>query len=77
MIYFRDALGFTPTQLEAHAKLWWPQAESMIAFAMAFQASGGTDQASWGRFTTVAEWTYKHLVTNKEWYGYADRTGVV
>lgn len=77
MIYFRDALGFTPTQLEAHSKLWWPQAESMIAFAMAFQASGGTDQVSWGRFTTVAEWTYKHLVTEKEWFGYADRTGVV
>jgi len=77
MIYFRDVLGYTPTLLEAHMKLWWPQAEAMIAFAMAFEASGGKDEESLKKFVTVADWTYKHLVTDKEWYGYADRTGTV
>ena len=74
-IYFRDALGFSPTQLEAHMKLWWPQAEAMVAFAMAWEATGEAVQLQ--RFAGVAEWTYAHLVTDKEWYGYADRTGAV
>lgn len=77
MIYFRDALGFSPTQLEAHMKLWWPQAESMIAFAKAYEATG--DALHLRRFDTVAQWTYSHLVdrVHGEWFGYADRTGAV
>ena len=75
MIYFRDVGGFSPTQLEAHSKLWWPQAEAMIAFAMAFRDTGDAQQLH--RFVQCAEWTYAHLVTDREWYGYADRTGTV
>jgi N-acylglucosamine 2-epimerase len=74
-IYFRDAGGFSPTQLEAHMKLWWPQAEAMVAFAKAYEATG--EEAHLLKFAQVAEWTYGHLVTDKEWYGYADRTGAV
>ena len=75
MIYFRDAQGHTPTQLEAHMKLWWPQAEAMIAFAMAFRDT--LEPSHLGNFDVVAGWTYKHLVSDREWYGYADRTGAV
>lgn len=39
MIYFADIQGFSPSPLETHMKLWWPQAESMIAFAMAYHAA--------------------------------------
>lgn len=74
-IYFRDAGGFSPTQLEAHMKLWWPQAEAMVAFAKAWEATG--EAVHLEKFAQVAEWTYAHLVTEKEWYGYADRTGAV
>jgi N-acylglucosamine 2-epimerase len=75
MIYFRDALGFSPTALEAHMKLWWPQAEAMIAFAKAFEAT--LDARHLAAFDRVAAWTYAHLVTEREWYGYADRAGAV
>ena len=75
MIYFRDALGYSPTQLEAHMKLWWPQAEAMVAFAKAFEATGEAEHME--KFAQVAEWTYGHLVTDREWFGYADRTGAV
>ena len=56
-------------------KLWWPQAEAMVAFAKAYEATG--EEAHLLKFAQVAEWTYGHLVTDKEWYGYADRTGAV
>lgn len=74
-IYFRDALGFSPTQLEAHSKLWWPVAEAMIAFAKALAVTG--DEKFLAAFDRVASWTYSHLVTDREWHGYADRSGVV
>ena len=76
IVYFRDALGYSPTQLEAHAKLWWPQAEAMIALAKAYRVGGAA--AHLARFDQVATWTYKHLVSSSgEWYGYADRAGAV
>jgi N-acylglucosamine 2-epimerase len=75
MVYFRDACGFSPTQLEAHSKLWWPQAEAMVAFSKAYAATGREDYLQ--KFDAVATWTYEHLVTDKEWYGYCDRTGAV
>jgi N-acylglucosamine 2-epimerase len=74
-IYFRDAGGFSPTQLEAHMKLWWPQAEAMVAFAKAWEAT--REDHFLEKFAQVAEWTYAHLVTDREWYGYSDRTGAV
>jgi mannose/cellobiose epimerase-like protein (N-acyl-D-glucosamine 2-epimerase family) len=75
-IYFRDAGGFSPTQLEAHMKLWWPQAEAMVAYAKAFRVGGQARHLA--RFAQVAEWTYGHLVSGSgEWFGYADRSGAV
>lgn len=76
-IYFRDALGFSPTALEAHMKLWWPSAEAMVAFAKAYAATG--DAGALARFDAVAEWVWTHLVDERfgEWWGYADRTGAV
>lgn len=67
----------SPSQLEWPMKLWWPQAESMIAFAKAF---AHTLQPRYlQRLQLVAEWTYAHLVDHAhgEWFGYADRTGAV
>ena len=76
LVYFRDAAGHSPTQLEAHMKLWWPQAEAMVAFAKAFRVGGQARHLA--RFAQVAEWTYSHLVSSSgEWYGYADRSGAV
>ncbi len=58
-------------------KLWWPQAESMIAFAKAFAAT--MQPAHLERLQVVADWTYAHLVdhTRGEWFGYSDRAGML
>lgn len=77
MIYFQDVRGLSPSQLEWPMKLWWPQAEAMIAFAMAFAQT--LDPVHLQRLQTVMDWTYSHLVdhVHGEWYGYADRSGAV
>ncbi|XP_074793178.1 N-acylglucosamine 2-epimerase isoform X4 [Natator depressus] len=36
---FQDADGLCPTQLEWNMKLWWPHAEAMVAFLMAYAHS--------------------------------------
>jgi N-acylglucosamine 2-epimerase len=74
-IYFRDAAGLPPTPLEKDMKLWWPQAEAMVAFAKA--AAHSRSDAHVDAFDRVARWTWEHLVTDREWFGYADRTGAV
>jgi len=58
-------------------KLWWPHNESMIAFAMAYAATGDAGYLS--KFDRVARWSYDHLVdrVHGEWFGYADRRGEV
>jgi N-acylglucosamine 2-epimerase len=75
--YFLDAEGYTPPQLEHAMKLWWPAAEAMIAFAMAFDET--LEQRDLDCFERVAAWTYAHLVdrTHGEWFGYADAAGAV
>lgn len=77
ILYFKDVLGFTPTQLEWDMKLWWPHCEALVAFSMAYAA---TKDAKYLRhFEAVAEWAYSHLVdkTEGEWWGYANRAGTV
>lgn len=39
LLYFVDAKGYSPTQLEWDMKLWWPHCEALIAYAMAFNAT--------------------------------------
>ena len=76
MLYFQDACGLSPSPLEWPMKLWWPQAEAMIAFAKAFAAT--MQPAHLERLQVVADWTYAHLVDHKrgEWFGYSDRAGM-
>ena len=74
-IYFRDVAGFSPTLLEKNMKLWWPQAEALIAFSKALAYTG--DDKYMQSFDRVATWVWEFLVTDREWYGYADRTGSV
>lgn len=77
MLYFQDACGLSPSPLEWPMKLWWPQAEAMIAFAKAFAAT--MQPAHLERLQVVADWTYAHLVDHKrgEWFGYSDRAGML
>lgn len=77
IIYFRDICGYTPTQLEWNMKLWWPVAEAMIAFAMAYAHT--LDETHLRRFVQVSEWVFTNLCDKEhgEWFGYADRSGKV
>jgi N-acylglucosamine 2-epimerase len=77
ILYFFDAMGYSPTQLEWFMKLWWPACESMIAHAKSFESTLAAED--WERFERVAAWAYKHLVDKEysEWFGYADRTSTV
>ena len=58
-------------------KLWWPHAEALIAFAMAYNHTH--DPAHWRRFKRVAEYTFSRFVDKKdgEWFGYLNRRGEV
>ena len=75
--YFLDAEGYTPPQLEHPMKLWWPAAEAMIAFAMAYEQT--LERRYLDSFEQVAGWTYRTLVdrAHGEWFGYADAAGNV
>jgi N-acylglucosamine 2-epimerase len=77
IIYFIDAEGYSPPQLEWPMKLWWPHNEAMIATAMAYRATG--EAVYMHLFDKVATWAYSHLVDRErgEWFGYADRDGNV
>lgn len=80
IVYFLDALGGQPTQLEADMKLWWPVCEAMIALSMQFAATG--DEAAMARFDVVARFALDRFSDAKpgpagpgagEWVGYLSK----
>lgn len=77
IFYFLDSDGFSPVQLEWSQKLWWPHCEAMIAFLMAFQATG--DNRYFQKFEHVMEYSFSHFADPEhgEWFGYLDRHGEV
>ncbi|MEM9382072.1 MAG: AGE family epimerase/isomerase [Planctomycetota bacterium] len=77
ILYFLDADGFSPTQLEWSMKLWWPHCEAMIATLYAWRLT--VDDRWWAWFDRVAGWTYDHFpdAEHGEWFGYLDREGRV
>ena len=58
-------------------KLWWPHCEAMVAFAMAFEATG--DARYWQRFEQVAGYSFDRFSDkiHGEWFGYLNREGRV
>ena len=84
-VYFVDAGGHSPTQLEASMKLWWPVNEAMIALARTAtlaDADAGLGAAAGGgfaRYVQCADWAFSHLADEEggEWYGYCSRDGEV
>ena len=59
LFYFLDADGLCPTQLEWRHKLWWPHAEAMIAFLMAYFHT--KDGRHLDKFSLVFDYVYKHV----------------
>ena len=62
LYYFLDTDGYCPTQLEWSMKLWWVHCEAMIAFLMAYEATG--DKRFWTTFLEITEYTLSKVRTH-------------
>jgi len=59
IIYILDANGYSPTQLEWNMKLWWPHAEALVAFLMAYKET--KDESFLEKFDLVFQYTLSHV----------------
>ena len=59
ILYYLDANGFSPTQLEWNMKLWWPHAEALIAFLMAYKDT--KDDFFLEKFDLVFQYSFSHV----------------
>ncbi len=77
LMYFMDIDGRPSDKLEWDMKLWWPHCEALIAFLMAYKATG--DEKYLERFKQVHDYTFPHFKDKEfgEWYGYLHRDGSV
>ncbi|MFH1006311.1 MAG: AGE family epimerase/isomerase [Candidatus Latescibacterota bacterium] len=77
ILYFLDAHGHPPRQLEWDQKLWWVHTETLVALAMGYRLTGRRDCWSW--YEKVHDYTWQRFPDpeNGEWYGYLDRRGEV
>ncbi|MBQ2614310.1 MAG: AGE family epimerase/isomerase [Clostridia bacterium] len=70
IIAFTDLEGQPPCQLEWDMKLWWPQAEAMIATRLSYLATGNEEHKKvYEELKNYCE-TYFCDQDNGEWYGY-------
>nr|WP_293833375.1 AGE family epimerase/isomerase [uncultured Arsenicibacter sp.] len=77
ILYFMDANGHPPQQLEWDQKLWWVHAETLISLLKGYQLTG--NPACWAWFERVHAYTWSHFPDPEhgEWYGYLNRRGEV
>lgn len=77
ILYFMDAKGYPPQQLEWDQKLWWVHLETLIALAKAYEQTQNKAVKSW--YYKVQDYTWKHFSDDKngEWFGYLNRRGEV
>lgn len=75
MLYYRDAHGHPPQQLEWDRKLWWVHVETLVALLKAYVSTGRA--ACWQWFERVHAYTWKMFPDPEfgEWFGYLDRQG--
>jgi len=77
ILYFMDALGKPPQQLEWDQKLWWVHLEALVALSKAYEQTGRKELMDW--YEKVHEYSWSHFSDpeNGEWYGYLNRQGEV
>ena len=77
ILYFMDALGKPPQQLEWNQKLWWVHLEALIALSKAYEQTGRKELMNW--YIKVHDYAWSHFSDpeNGEWFGYLDRQGEV
>jgi N-acylglucosamine 2-epimerase len=77
ILYFMDAQGKPPQQLEWDQKLWWVHVETLIALALGYLLTRHNECWSW--YERVHEYTWKHFPDPEygEWFGYLNRRGEI
>jgi N-acylglucosamine 2-epimerase len=77
ILYFLDADGRPPQQLEWDQKLWWVHMEALVALLKGYRLTGR--EVCWRWFERVHEYTWGRFPDPKfgEWYGYLNRRGEV
>ena len=77
ILYFLDAKGHPPQQLEWDQKLWWVHIETMISLAKGYLHT--RDPKCWTWFEKLHAYTWSHFVDERhgEWFGYLNRRGEV
>ncbi|GAB4036231.1 n-acyl-d-glucosamine 2-epimerase [Spirosoma gilvum] len=77
ILYFMDARGYPPQQLEWDQKLWWVHVETLISLLKGYHLTG--NPACWEWFERVHAYTWSHFPDpiSGEWFGYLNRRGEV
>ena len=75
MLYFRDVNGRPVQEYWHDMKFWWPQAETLIATLLAYEATG--DAAYLNKHLQLYDWVHRHFPDDEqgEWFGYLHRDG--
>ncbi|MDR2546423.1 MAG: AGE family epimerase/isomerase [Lachnospiraceae bacterium] len=77
ILYFVDACGHPPEQLEHDMKLWWVHCEALVATLMAYSLT--RQEQYWAWFAKLHQYCESHFHDREygEWYGYLHRDGTV
>jgi N-acylglucosamine 2-epimerase len=77
IVYFVDAEGRPPEQLEHDMKLWWPHIEALRASLIAYRLTFEKRYRDW--FVRLHDWTFGHFPDPDfgEWFGYLHYDGTV
>lgn len=77
ILYFMDAKGHPPQQLEWDQKLWWVHLETLVALAKAYEQTQDPEISTW--YAKVHDFSWQHFSDPEhgEWFGYLNREGKV
>ncbi len=75
ILYFMDAKGQPPQQLEHDQKLWWVHLEALVALVKAYEHHPTEEIKKW--YEKVHEYAWSHFPDPEigEWFGYLNRQG--
>ncbi|MEM4229658.1 MAG: AGE family epimerase/isomerase [Thermoproteota archaeon] len=77
ILYFVDAEGKPPIQLEHDMKLWWPHTEALYALLLAYYLTKEEKYSDWYR--KVHNYVFAHFPHHAygEWFGYLHYDGTI
>ncbi|WP_373516873.1 AGE family epimerase/isomerase [Pricia sp.] len=75
ILYFMDAKGHPPQQLEHDQKLWWVHLEALVALSKAYEHHPTKKIKDWYEKVHTYSWSHFPDPENGEWFGYLNRQG--